>query len=231
MMAERETMPDNEVVTLATRAAFVAQRLRTMIQAGELPPGSVLTQTEIAKRFGVSTTPVREAFAVLVRDGLVQQDAHRSVRVFKPSLKELAEIYEIRGVLEPFATELAAKKIKPDELRELEALVDEMRTADPVRFVELNGVLHGRIYEIADRPRLAGIIESLRKTAANYVLLTTKHFDADYHHAVQSQHEQIVAALGAGRGKEAAKVVRQHMKTSANRVSVLVAQADESATA
>jgi len=214
-------MTINELA-LPTRAGLVAERLRVMIQSGELPPGSVLRQNEIAERFGVSTTPVREAFAVLLRDGLVRQAAHRSVIVFQPSLEELAEIYEIRCVLEPYATEVAAKKITPEQHRELETIIEEMRKAKPQRYVELNRILHSRIYEIAGRPRLADIIESLRKTSASYINLFIQHQNADFHRTAHSQHEQIVEALGARRGKQAAKVMREHLQGTLTYVTSLV---------
>jgi DNA-binding GntR family transcriptional regulator len=223
-------MTSNELA-LPTRAGLVAERLRAMIQSGELPPGSMLRQNEIAERFGVSTTPVREAFAVLFRDGLVRQAAHRSVIVFQPSLDELAEIYEIRCVLEPYATELAAKKITPEQHRELEAIIAEMRKAKPQRYVELNRILHTRIYEIAARPRLADIVESLRKTSASYINLFIQRQNPDFHHTAHSQHEQIVDALGAGKGKEAAKVMRQHLQDTLKYVTSLVAESEQTTAA
>jgi DNA-binding GntR family transcriptional regulator len=197
-------MTINELA-LPTRAGLVAERLRVMIQSGELPPGSVLRQNEIAERFGVSTTPVREAFAVLIRDGLVKQAAHRSVIVFQPSLEEVA-----------------AKKITPEQHRELETIIEEMRKAKPERYVELNRILHTRVYEIAGRPRLADIIESLRKTSASYINLFIQHQNADFHHTAHSQHEQIVEALGARRGKQAAKVMREHLQGTLTYVTSLV---------
>ena len=102
-----------------TRAGAVAEKLRRLIQSGEIAPGSRLRQNELAERFGVSTTPVREAFAELAREGIVRLDAHRGATVFRPSLDELIEIYEIRGALEPLATELAAARATDDELAEL----------------------------------------------------------------------------------------------------------------
>jgi len=186
-------MTINELA-LPTRAGLVAERLRVMIQSGELPPGSVLRQNEIAERFGVSTTPVREAFAV----------------------------FEIRCVLEPYATEVAAKKITPEQHRELETIIEEMRKAKPERYVELNRILHTRVYEIAGRPRLADIIESLRKTSASYINLFIQHQNADFHHTAHSQHEQIVEALGARRGKQAAKVMREHLQGTLTYVTSLV---------
>ena len=98
-----------------------------MIRTGELPAGTHLRQNEIASRFGVSSTPVREAFTSLAREGLVRQDAHRGVVVFVPSREDLEQNYEIRIALEPLATELAAKNVTNDDLARLDALLAEMR--------------------------------------------------------------------------------------------------------
>src|ERR1700758_5490422 len=89
-----------------TRAEAVAERLRQMIISGELAPGTRLRQAEIAELFNVSTTPVREAFTSLAREGFVRQDAHRGVEVFHPTEADIRENYEIRLALEPLATEL-----------------------------------------------------------------------------------------------------------------------------
>src|SRR4051794_36845388 len=107
----------------ATRAEAVATELRRLITSGELAPGTHLRQTDIAARFGVSTTPVREAFMILAREGVVRQDAHRGVVVFEPSVKDVTETYEIREVLEGLAAELATKQLTDDDLQALEALV------------------------------------------------------------------------------------------------------------
>lgn len=203
---------------IPTRAGLVAERLRALIQAGELAPGDLLRQNEIAQRFGVSTTPVREAFGILMREGLVQQQAHRSVRVFLPSLEELREIYEIRGILEPQATEWATELATQSQLDALSAITDEMRTAPGERYLELNRLLHGTIYDIAARPRLAELIEGLRKTAGAYINMTLDRPDATYAAKVQAEHEQIVSAMRAGDGRAAAKVAGQHLQTTLDRV-------------
>src|SRR5205823_3309951 len=109
-----------------TRAEAVAQRLRQMIVSGELAPGDRLRQNEIAELFQVSTTPVREAFTSLAREGFVRQDAHRGVEVFRPTEDDIRENYEIRLVLEPLAAEHAALSITEEALGELGRILDEM---------------------------------------------------------------------------------------------------------
>jgi DNA-binding GntR family transcriptional regulator len=207
-----------------TRAGAVTERLREMIRSGELPAGTHLRQADFAERFGVSTTPVREAFVALAREGLVTQDAHRGVVVFESSIDELHEVYEIRIVLEPLATEIAAKQISDDEIAALERIVMQMRTAKPARFVELNEELHGRIYAATDRKRLLEIIDKLRETAANYVGIGVIRYHPDYRKDVEMEHEEIVEALKARAPKRAAKAMRKHLEHSARHVAELIAE-------
>jgi DNA-binding GntR family transcriptional regulator len=207
-----------------TRAHAVADEVRRLIEEQEFPPGQHLRQAEIAKRFGVSTTPVREAFTMLAREGVVHQDAHRGVVVFDPSLEELTENYEIREALEPLATELATKKITPDELDELDRLTVEMKAADPSGVPAMNHLFHTTIYGAAERRRLAEIIENLRKSSASYLNFTVRHYDPIYAGKVQVEHEEIVAALRARTGKSAAKLMREHLRHNRRQVAKLIKQ-------
>ena len=179
-------------ILLPTRAGAVAERVRELIRSGELPPGTHLRQDDIAARFGVSSTPVREAFLALEREGLVRRHPHRGVVVFMPSVEELSELYEIRAQLEPLATEIAAKKLSEDDLAALERIVTEMRTARPKRFVELNDEFHTRIYAAADRPRLGELIDGLRDPAANYISMNLDLYDRRYRDEVQAEHDAIL---------------------------------------
>jgi DNA-binding GntR family transcriptional regulator len=222
-----ETMsadPRDATAIPPTRAAAVAERLRQMIRSGELPAGTHLRQADFAERFGVSTTPVREAFVALAREGLVVQDAHRGVVVFEPSVDELNEIYEIRLVLEPLATEIAAKQLSDDDLEALERILAQMRAAKPARYIELNYELHRRIYSGAGRPRLLELIEGLYEAASNYVGMNVVRYQPDYRVDVQREHESIVAALKARSPKRAGRAMREHLEHSARHVAELIAE-------
>jgi DNA-binding GntR family transcriptional regulator len=209
-------------ILLPTRAGAVAERLRELIRSGELPSGAHLRQSEFAARFGVSTTPVREAFVALEREGLVRRHPHRGVVVFVPSIEELDEVYEIRAVLEPLATEIAAKKLTEDDLAALERIVADMRTAKPKRYLELNEELHTRIYAAADRPRLHEIIDGLREPAANYVSMTIDLYDRTYRAEVQAEHEALVEALRSRAPKRAARAMREHLEHSGRHIVSLI---------
>ena len=218
-------MPDKHKDSLPpTRAGAVAADLRLRIQTGEIPPGSRLRQAEIAERYGVSTTPVREAFVTLAREGLVRQDAHRGVISFAPSVAELSEIYEIRTALEPMATRIAASQITSATLDELDKIVARMRRAKGPDYSALNSELHTKIYSAADRPRLLDIIENLRRAASGYLMVAINKYDEPYAGAVQAEHEAIVESLRNGTPAKAARLMRQHLENSAREVTSLLAK-------
>ena len=201
---------------LRTRAGAVADELRRMIRSGELPAGSRLRQVEIAERFSVSTTPVREAFTSLAQEGLVKQDAHRGVVVFLPSADDLEQNYEIRLALEPLATRIAATTAGPKDLEIVRGLLGEMRAAlktDTARYgTLLNPQFHAAIYAAAQRPRLAELIAQLRDAGAAYTqLLALKAQPSGYLEAAQAEHEEIVAALEARAPKRAADAMIRHL--------------------
>ena len=197
-----------------TRSQAVADELRAQIMSGVLEAGTPLRQVELARRFGVSTTPVREAFAALLREGLVVGDTHRGVVVFRPSVDVLRENYEIRIALEPLATARAAERITDAEVIELEDLLGQMRgIADPIELFQLNRTFHARIYDAAARPRLASLIESLRDAGHAYGNLFTVR--AKDRSQAEREHEAIVLALRAGAPARAARAMADHLAHSA----------------
>ena len=152
------------------------EQLRSAIRSGELAPGSRLLQMETAQRLGVSSTPVREAFAALEREGLVVSTAHKGIVVFEPTLSDLQEAYQIRQLLEVFAAERAAPLMTDADLDDLDELMAQMEAltggdSDQGRFVELNRAFHARIYAGAGMPRLDRMISDLRDSSEAYVAM------------------------------------------------------------
>jgi len=220
MASRPETLPISafgDVVLPRTRADAVATELRRGILSGDLKPGTRLRQADVAKHFAVSTTPVREAFAALAREGLVRQDAHRGAVVFMPSFQDLRENYEIRGILEPSAAEFAATRISREELDVLDGLVEEIPTSIDRGDVELanslNREFHLRIYAAAGRPKLVELIDSLRDAATAYLqILESQKMAEEYVRAVRDEHRAIVAALRAAAPERAGRAMRTHLE-------------------
>src|SRR5437762_12907446 len=109
--------------SLTEAGAALVDRLAATIQArvlaGEFPSGSRLRQESLASEFGVSRTPVREALRKLQAGGVVELEPNRGAVVRGPTAREVREAYEVRAELEGLAAELAATRIRDDELRRL----------------------------------------------------------------------------------------------------------------
>src|SRR3954453_21514409 len=197
----------------ATRAAAVAEELRRLILAGELKAGTRLRQVELAQRFNVSTTPVREAFTVLARQGLVRHDVQRGVVVFSPSEQDVRENYELRIALEPLATEIAAKAMTPEDLEALDRAIERMRAAadQPLEYVTLNREFHRVIYTAARRPKLFELIESLRDAFDAHIRYDAAASpDPAYFERAHAEHQAIAEALHAQAAKRARKPMETH---------------------
>jgi DNA-binding GntR family transcriptional regulator len=215
-----------ETLERDTTAKVVAGRLRDEIQGGTLSPGTRLRQNDVAKRFGVSTTPVREAFAQLQAEGLVRIDPHRGAVVFHPTVEDLMEFYEIREVLEALAVAQAIPHLDPDGIRELNALIDNMRkTEDARRWMKLNDEFHLRLYERAHRPRLSAMIENLRDASTPYIHM----FVAGRSPATgaNEEHQEILDACIRGDREAAERAVREHLRSASEALAAFLDRSSE----
>jgi DNA-binding GntR family transcriptional regulator len=216
---------ETRVAVGSTRAAAVAEELRRLILSGELKGGTHLRQVELAERFGVSTTPVREALTVLARQGLVRHDVQKGVVVFSPSEDDVRENYELRIALESLAAELAAKSITDDELAAIDAIIERMRAAGDQRleYVALNREFHRAVYAAARRRRLFELIESLRDAFDAYIRFdATASPDPEYFARAHAEHEAIAEALHARAAKRARKLVETHLRLNAKHFGVSI---------
>lgn len=196
-----------------TTADAVAEHLRGEIQRGELGPGTRLRQGEVAARFGVSTTPVREAFALLQADGLLRIDPHRGAIVFHPSVDDVREFYEIREALETLAVSHAIPHLDDALLDSLQGLVDDMRaTDDQGAWTEMNETFHLRLYEASGRPRLCNTIANLRDASSAYIRMFVAHQAPGK--KVDDEHQAILDACRARDTEAAIEAVGLHMRHS-----------------
>jgi DNA-binding GntR family transcriptional regulator len=194
-------------------AEWIAHELSEDIRIGRIPSGTRLRQDDLAKRFDVSASPVREALAALQRQGLVESFAHKGVVVFMPTVADLVENYEIRVELECLATKKAVPNLTAEDFAALQSLLDAMRTSSfdhPSHYYELNTAFHSRIYQASRRPTLLSIISNLRSAAAAYQLLFA-HLQRDASET-QREHEAIFTACEARRPDAAAKAMRSHLQ-------------------
>ena len=191
----------------------VARGLRERLWTGAIPPGTLLSQADIAAEYGVSRIPVRDALHVLATEGLVQLGV-TGATVTSLSIPELQELYEMREAVEPVVTAIAVPNVGRAEIAQMAALADRMEAGDtsPGEWLEANARFHALVYERADRPRMVALTEQLRRLTDRYVHL---HLDVigDVDH-LHREHRQILAAVRAGDPREVAELTRLHLATS-----------------
>ena len=133
-----------------TRAEELRLQLADEIVRGALAPGAALDETDIARRFNVSRTPVREALRQLAASGLIDVRAHRGAVVARPSIERLTGMFEAMAELEALCAGLAAERMSAVERHALEAIHEELRVlshaGNPDRFHEVNERFHNAIY-------------------------------------------------------------------------------------
>jgi DNA-binding GntR family transcriptional regulator len=208
-----------EITAPRTVAGLVAERLRAEIVAGERAPGSRLPQVEIARRLDVSTTPVREALAMLQREGLVRLHPQRGAVVFIPTVADLREHYEIRAALEALAAARTAEVFEPDWAPPLEALLNEMRTAPPAaRYIELNQRFHTTLYQHCRRRKLVEMIAGLRDASSAYLHIYRAAADFPVER-LDTEHRAMLAACLARDPDAAAEATRLHLERTVAHVA------------
>ena len=184
------------------------------IEAGELKPADRLLETELATRFGVSRTPVREAIRRLEAEGIVTHMPRVGAVVRTLGQQEIVELYEMRIVLEATAATMAAKHAADAEIRTLESLNGEMAefANDPVKVAKLNRQFHYCIMQAARNQFLAHSYQALSHAL---ILLGKTTLETQERVAtVVAQHKDIIAALRASDPKAAKTAMRVHMETS-----------------
>jgi DNA-binding GntR family transcriptional regulator len=197
-----------------TRAEELRLQLADEIVRGELAPGSALDETDIARRFSVSRTPVREALRQLAASGLVETRAHRGAVVAQPSIERLGGMFEAMAELEALCAGLAAERMMPAERYRLEAIHEELRVlsyaGDPDRFHEVNERFHSSIYIGSQNGHIAEITLATRKRVQPFRRAQFRNLGrlAQSH----AEHDRVVVAIMRGDRNGAANAMRAHIE-------------------
>ncbi len=173
------------------QASAIAQALRREIIAGSLEPDRKLGQEQLARRFGVSRMPVREALRLLATDGLVTLDPNKGARVTPIGLADLREIYEMRIAAETLALKIAIPELSNAQIDRAEVLQMELESASFAEFGTLNSRFHRALYEPCGRPRLLAHIDSLSSAADRY--LCTAIAQIDYAGQSHREHRALLS--------------------------------------
>jgi DNA-binding GntR family transcriptional regulator len=194
----------------------VADQVRQLIVSGALPAGEKIPVSELAEQLGVSLTPLREALKVLAGEQLVELVTNRGARVAPLTVEDTRLLFEVIAGIESLAAELAAQRITPGELQEIEEKHAKMRQhhlageLDP--YFELNRDIHDLVVQAAKNPTLVQIRSQLavRAERARYLSISSRH----HRDESMEDHEGLMRALRARDPEAARKVWKLHLERS-----------------
>jgi GntR family transcriptional regulator of gluconate operon len=214
--------PDSAAIARPARLSEIAaQRLREQILRGRLQPGAALSQESLAKEFGISRTPLRDALKMLAGDGLIQLDGSGSATVVDPSARDAQDLLLIREVIDSVAARRAAGRPAPERsalggvlkpaLQELEL---SSAAEDRYRFRVADSQFHVAILQHCGLEHLDRCYAFVHTTALS--MYAVRPPSPGHLAAAFEQHQGIAAAIVAGDADRSARLAEEHVRHAYN---------------
>jgi DNA-binding GntR family transcriptional regulator len=191
------------------------EALRDAIAAHRFLPGERLMETELATEMGISRTPVREAMRRLEVDGYVVITPRKGSYVAGISMKDIADVFEIRTVLETLAAQKAAVRATDEDIRELKRTAEDMSRWKTHEFMEIIGAdvqFHSLLYNASKNHRLIHLVQDLRGQIHRFrsnTLSAPERFQF-----AAEEHRKVVEAIERRDPKGAGQAIRIHMENA-----------------
>jgi DNA-binding GntR family transcriptional regulator len=206
---------NSSVIVRAPLHVQVAERLRVLIDSGELAPGTRLNEIELCNTMGVSRTPLREAIRSLATEGLIELQPNRGAIVSIVSQEDVTEILPIMASLEGLGGRLAAMHMDQSKIAQVRKIHDQMiahyKNNEVAEYFETNRLIHELITEGSGNQTLVDTINSLsaKVRRARFTAQMTKESWAK----AVSEHEEMIAALEAQDPDRLEAILVQHVET------------------
>ena len=191
----------------------VFNTLRQGILRGDLKPGERLMEIHLAKRLGVSRTPIREAIRMLELEGLVTMIPRKGAEVARISRQDLRDVLEVRKSLDSLAVSLACERITEEEKKDLdnaeEAFEQAVRTKDVTSIAEADVKYHDVILRASKNGRLMQMVNNLAERMYRYRLEYIK--DSRNHERLIEEHRKIMKYIDDGDTENACITIQMHI--------------------
>lgn len=213
------TSPAGAAVDGETLSDHVLRQIQAAIVRGDLPPGSKISEPELARAYGISRGPLREALHRLEGQKLLVRVPHVGARVVSLSRQELGELYQIRESLEGLACRLAAQRMRPEEVEDLRAVLAEHERDAEFQsgrgYYQQEGDFdfHYRIVQGSGNSMLIRLLcDELYQLARLYRI----QYSATPNRPAQAfaEHHRILDAIADGDAELAELLMRRHIRTS-----------------
>ena len=210
--------------TVTTRSDSLRSRLEEEIIEGQLRPGQRLAEAEIAARFNVSRTPVREALRSLASSGLVEMRPRQAAVVATLTIPSLVEMFEVMAELEGLCVRLACRRVTPEQAKRLklahEACIKAAQVEDAEAFYTHNKTFHETIYAASHNRYLEQNTRAVRNAVAPYRRYIT--YQPGRMAGSVDEHEAVLKAILAGDGEEGHRLMRSHVSLLGDRFADLI---------
>jgi DNA-binding GntR family transcriptional regulator len=211
-----------------TRSDWALRRLRAAILTGEFAPGTKLRAEELAERWQVSPTPLREAFQRLGGARLVEVSPQRGVRVAEFTLEDAADLYALRLRLEPAALRQSLRRSDDDHRRAIADALDRLEGARSLEEgTEAHLAFHAELLSRCPSPWTRRIIDVLAEHAQRYLLLGAQRFRGG--RGAAAEHAALRDAALAGDVERAVALLEEHLRGTLDSVRAALAAAPGSA--
>jgi len=215
--------PDTDLQS-ASLATSLADRIGEAIATGVYPPGGKLDEVELAERYGVSRTPVREALIQLGAAGLVTLRPRKGASVTQISPLRLVEMFDVMAELESFCARLAARRASPEEQAQLRAThlacEEAVKVNDPEDYYRRNESFHHMLYQLSHNDFLQEQALALSRRLRPYRRLQLRVRTRIL--SSFSEHGGVVEAICSGDEDLAAAAIRSHVTVQGERFADLM---------
>ena len=194
-------------------ADLAYERIRNLVLADELAPGERLGQVELAERFGISRTPVREALRRLAGEGLVDFHSNRGFRVADLGLDAVLRRLEVRAILEPGIARLTAERRTGQDVKQLRAAISrEERARSGIAAHDASRDFHMILARASGNDELVRVFESLWLVEVGRRLLSRRSAISDWQTEDIEEHHKIATAVAEGRADDAERLMAEHVR-------------------
>lgn len=200
--------------TLSSKRVY--EELRRAILHGEFAPGTSLGETQVGNMLGVSRTPVREAFAELLNQGILEEGARRQVVIAAPSEALLAEVVLMRDALEPVFAREAAREVDVSDVDQLRLMMIRASRASSARdvnaYLDSDDAFHLHIPHAVGNHLAEDALRRLR--GLTRLAVREVSWDADVVDRIAAEHEAIIEALASNDPEQTEAAMAAHLAAS-----------------
>jgi len=202
----------------------VYEQLRHDILTCNLMPGTEIRETELAARFQVSKSPVRDALISLEREGLIITIPRQGYRVAPVSISDMLDMFHLRAALERANIERIIRNASDEQLQMLDQFKSFHEDAWPEGFIGYNKKFHRLLAELGGNPRMRDQLIDLIDLMERAVQISVSNMNHGKPEALVAEHHEIITAIQSRAVKTAQRLAEQHVLAAGKRVSNAVSR-------